>query len=479
MLSWLSRLPAPLLYALSVGLEKSFALLTIPLMAAYLSPESYGYFDVAVACSEVVILVIGLGLTEQLIRFASTAGSAPEEAGVAGEIMGCALVFASVGSILALLFAPVLKTALTLQIGLPALQFMLVAACLNNLIVLPMAWLRLRDNAQAYLCVVVARTLCQVAGMAVALTLGYGADGVLISNGMILTAFALGLGYQQALATPFRISRERFLQVARYGAPLLGAMLAMFLLGSANRLFLAQSVSPDLMGQFGLASRLALATGLLLYPLELWWLPKRIAALQEHGGLERSSDVWGIGVAILILSAMGVALLAPVFIAAFLPATFVGAIALLPLLTVTQGLHAVSGLTEVGSYARDTGYRVLLIDVCGALVAVLGFVLLIPAFGVYGAISAVVVAQLVRIGAYVFDGRTLAPIRYRWWSMLACSLVGAAFVAFAPEASDYLARIAWSVLAIGCVVGLVLLSGLVHLTGLAGVWTARSEVGTV
>lgn len=476
MFAWLSKLPAPILYVVSVALEKSFALITIPLMAAYLSPESYGYFDVAVALSEVVILIFGLGLTEQLIRFASTANTRTEESKVSGEIMGCALVIALTGAAIALFIAPTLKELLSLEIGLPALMFMLVAACLNNLIVLPMTWLRLKDDAGSYLCVVLLRTLAQVCGIALALTLGLGADGVLISNGVVLTVFALVLTLQQSRVTPFRISLKRFAQIGSYGAPLLGAMLAMFLLGSANRLFLSQSVSPEMMGQFGLASRLALATALLLYPLELWWLPKRIAVLKSKEGLQQSADVWGIGVAILILSATGVALLAPVFISAFLPIVFVGAIAILPFLVFTESLHALSGLTEVGSYAREAGYRVLMIDSAGAIVAVVGFILLIPEYGAYGAITSVAAAQLFRIAAYVADGKALAPITYRWWGTLACSVVAVGFVNLAPNPSDYMASIAWTVFATLSLAAIALLTGLVRPTFLMAVWFRRGSI---
>jgi len=461
MFAKLAKLPAPLIYAASVALERSFSLITIPLMAAYLSPGAYGNFDVAVACSELAIMIVGLGMIEQLIRFASTAESPEAEARCAGEVMGCAMVTASLGAFIALLIAPDVQTALSLEIGLPALQFMLVAACLNNLIALPTSWLRLRDDAVGYLYVVVSRTVCQVAGMALALTQGWGADGVLISNALVLIAFSAWLTYRQAKTTPFSLSRTRFAQVGSYGAPIVGAMIAMFMLVSANRLFLSQSVSPEVLGQFGLAARLSLATVLLLYPLELWWLPKRIAALKEPGGLERSAEVWGAGLGILILSAMGVSLLAPVFIHAFLPQTFIGAITLLPLLVVTQCLHAIAGMTEVGSYARETGYRVLMIDVVGAAVAITGFMLLIPTYGAYGAIGAVVIAQLVRISGYVIDGKALAPIHYRWWRGIIVAITATAFVSFAPDAGDYASRFAWTLLASIAVLAAMVLAGLV------------------
>ena len=102
MLARLAKLPAPLIYAASVALERSFSLITIPLMAAYLSPGAYGNFDVAVACSELAIMIVGLGMIEQLIRFASTANSADEEARCAGEVMGCAMLTATCGALAAL-----------------------------------------------------------------------------------------------------------------------------------------------------------------------------------------------------------------------------------------------------------------------------------------------------------------------------------------------------------------------------------------
>ncbi len=466
MLARLAKLPAPLIYAASVALERSFSLITIPLMAAYLSPAAYGNFDVAVACSELAIMIVGLGMIEQLIRFASTADSAEAETRCVGEVMGCALVTATLGSLVALLVAPELKAALSLEIGLPAIQFMLVAACLNNMMALPTAWLRLQDDAIGYLQVVVTRTFCQVAGMTFALTQGYGADGVLISNAVVLIAFSIWLTYRQAQSTPFRISGKRFAQVGSYGAPVVGAMIAMFMLGSASRLFLSQSVSPDVLGQFGLAARFSLATILLLYPLELWWLPKRIAALKEPGGLERSAEVWGMGLGILVLSAMGVSLVVPIFIHAFLPATFLGAIALLPLLVITQCMHAISGITEVGSYARDTGYRVLLIDVVGAVVAIIGFVLLIPNYGAHGAIAAIVIAQTVRIVGYVVDGKTLAPIRYRWWQGSVVALAAVGFVVFAPEAGDYGGRLLWTLFASISLLVVMPITGLVSITNI-------------
>ena len=453
-MTWLSRLPAPVIYAISAALEKSFALLTIPLMAAYMSPADYGNFDVTVVAADLVVLLVGLGMAEQLIRFSSTAPNVAEEKRCAGEITGAALLIAVVATALVLVFAPTLQALLGLQVHIIALVAILIASCFSNLIELPLTWLRLQNNAQSFLNIVLCRTLLQVTGMAIALTNGYGAEGVLIANSIVLVGFSLYLLIQQHRDTPIALSRQRCAQIASYGAPVLAAMLAMYLLGGASRLFLAQSEPSEVVGHYGLAARFGLATVLLLYPLELWWLPKRIAVLREPNGLLQSAQVWGIAMAILTLSAMGVSLLAPVFVVAFLPATYAGAIALIPLLVITQSLHATAGLTEVGSYARETGYRIMFIDATAAVLAVLTFFLFIPDYGVYAAAGGVALGQCIRIVGYAVDGAHLAPIPYPWFSALVTIVAATLAVAYAPAAESIISRLGWTV-------GAVLLVGLV------------------
>ncbi|MFX8453511.1 hypothetical protein ABTL48_21175, partial [Acinetobacter baumannii] len=82
-----------------------------------------------------------------------------------------------------------------------------------------------------------------------------------------------------------------------------------------------------------------LATPLLLQPFLLWWSPRRIAALHRPGGLDESRWAWGLGYSVLVLSALAIALAAPVFIALFLPKSYAGASVFLPLVVVVCALN--------------------------------------------------------------------------------------------------------------------------------------------
>ena len=72
------RLSPPVAYVASVAVDKGFSIISIPLLAAYLAPSSYGRLDVAVSLIESVGLVMSFGMADTLARFSSVAGSESE-----------------------------------------------------------------------------------------------------------------------------------------------------------------------------------------------------------------------------------------------------------------------------------------------------------------------------------------------------------------------------------------------------------------
>ncbi|MFK9842411.1 hypothetical protein ACJENN_25500, partial [Escherichia coli] len=80
----------------------------------------------------------------------------------------------------------------------------------------------------------------------------------------------------QLRSTGIELSWVAARQLGLYGLPLVGSALAMFALGSCNRWFLSGNVPDADIAFLGLASKLALATPLLLQPFLLWWSPRRI-----------------------------------------------------------------------------------------------------------------------------------------------------------------------------------------------------------
>ena len=438
------RLPPPVAYIISVLFEKGFALITIPLMAAHLTPRDYGRLDVAVSLIEFIGLVMSFGMGDTLVRFAATASGTKDQKRCAAELLTGALLIAAVFGLAVQLAVPAIAQALNINVSISALRWALLGATLSALVDMPMVWMRIQGRAGPYALYMGARSLLQVILMWLALTAGWGSDGILIANGTAVLAFtgivAGGMIAQTGLAFSWRALK----QIGNYGVPLVFASLAMFALGSCNRWFLSGNVPDADIGYLGLATKLALAAPMLLQPFALWWNPRRIAALSRPGGIEESTWAFGLGYSVLIISALGVALTGPIFIQFALPKAYAGAIAYLPFVIFLCVLHELNTLCNTGAFAHHKGYRVLQANVVGALTGIAGYALLAPTYGIPGVIAATAVGQSVRLTVALWTGYALAPIPYPIVASTTVFALAAAAVWFAPDPSALGARILWT-----------------------------------
>jgi O-antigen/teichoic acid export membrane protein len=459
----LAKVPPPVAYIVSVAFDKGFSIITIPLVAAYLVPRDYGRLDVAVSLIEFTGIVMGFGMGETLIRFASTAGDDDARRRAGAELIGAALIVAVTLGAAIQIAAPAMAQWLAISVDLSALRLGLVAATVSALIEMPLVWLRLEGRAGRFLAFSVLRSLLQVLLLWLVLRAGWGADGILIANGVSVILLAAVLGAMQIHATGIALSVTALRRVGNYGVPIVGAMLAMFALGSLNRWFLSGRVPDAEIAFFGLAFKLALAAPLLLQPFALWWNARRIAALSSPNGLEESAWAWGLGYSVLTISALGVALVGPVFIEIALPKSYAGASIYLPFVVAICFLNELNTLCNAGAYARATGLAVLATNVAGALAAVAGYALLTPVYGVPGAIAAMIAGHVVRLSLFLWLGRELAPIRY---PVLPAAIVLAVCVGaiwLAPASTAIAARLAWTSLAVVVVAALQVALGLLRI----------------
>lgn len=460
----LARLPTPVIYLISVVATKAVSLITIPIMAAYLSPADYGDYDVAVSFIEFILLTLGLAIGATLIRFASTAENEEAARQCARELVGTALCIVIVFGIPVIYYGPILLDQLGIRTNHFALRILIAGAAISAMIELPLFWLRLKDRAITFFTVVLARTLAQALLTWFILSQGFGVPGVMISNGLVLLAIAAVLLFMQIRDTGIAVSRSALGHIIFYGLPIVGADLAMFGLGNANKLFMPPYVSSETIAHFGLAARLALIVSLATTPFDLWWIPKRIASLTQPGGLELGARMWGNGIAITILAATAVALGAPIIVHLLLPTSYVGTIAYIGPLVIIQSMHIATLFSNVGSYARKHGSYVFGIEVFSATIAIAGYFLLIPMMGVYGVLVAMAVGQICRFSLHLWFGQELAPLPYPWLAAITCIAVAFILVIIAPPNDWIVWRFLYTFLSLVLVAVTIVASGLVKLS---------------
>jgi O-antigen/teichoic acid export membrane protein len=411
MLRLLQSMRAFWLFGASILFTKGMSLVTIPLITGHLAPSDYGRLELVSSVVEAFAIVMNLGLADSLFRFAAPAPDA-ERRNVAAGLTGMAVTLAVVvGALLQVgvfMFAP--------RFGLAFVQTPLAigmaAATISGLIELPLAWIRLRGGAGAFLAFTVARTLLQVATMTVTLKAGFGVVGLLAGSASVDALIAATLLTSQIRECGIHLDRGTFERAGRYSLPLIGGALSMFVLGSCDRWFLAGAVPPATLGFYGLAVKLSLITPLAIQPFGLWWYARRIAVLREPGGLDSSARGVAIGMTLLAVGAIASCVGAPLLVQGLLPQAYRAALPFIPWLVIASILNESCSLTNVGAYAGHHAYRVLGVNAAGAAVALTGYAILIHPYGVSGAIAATIAGQTVRLVLYLATGRRDAPIRY-------------------------------------------------------------------
>ncbi len=432
-LSWL--IP----YALSVLVTKGMSLLTIPLVTRYLSTHDYGQLELVSSLIEVAGIVLTFSVADVLFRLVpqnDEAGSKRAAAAIAG---GAIVLAVTIGALL----QGALWTTSLLPAGIDVrmVSVGLFTASLSALIELPLAWLRSRTQPRRFLVFTGSRSLLQAGLMALTLTQGYGALGILVGNCAVDCLLATGLLIRQARATGISLDLQIFARAVRYGAPLVCSALAMFVLGACDRWFLVASVTAGEIALYALAAKLAMIVALAVQPFGLWWYARRISVLRSESGLARSADAVAVGFLLLTCGGVLVAAASPILIRLALPAAYAPAATLIPALVAIVALNESCSLLNVGSYLGVRATGPLIVNSMGATTALVGYIFLAPVYGVNGAIIATLAGHSVRIIGFIIHGRLHAPIPYRVGLICAQISIACLSIIFLPNDAGVLSTI--------------------------------------
>lgn len=409
-------------YAASVVLTKGVALITIPLLTQHLTPADYGALELVSSVIEIAALILSFSAADLLFRFTGTSNETEARQNAAAIAGGALLLSILVGGLLQLLVLtarPHLKDIIDVDL----LSIGILCASFSALIELPLAWLRSRGSARTFLIYVSIRALLQTAMMALTLTQGYGAFGVIAGNAVVDAIFSLVLLIRQYKETGISIDTNLFRRAAQYGWPLLGGAMAMFILGNCDRWFLAGVVTKEALAHYALAAKLATIVALSMQPFGLWWNARRMRVLMELGGYTTSATAITWGFACLSIGAIWVAIGVPPLIRIALPEAYHPAIDWLPWLILIVAMNETSSLFNVSAYLGKMTTPALVINTSGAAVALAGYILLTPTWGVSGAIAATIAGHSVRLIGYVLHGMRHAPIPYNWTRMLIIAII--------------------------------------------------------
>jgi O-antigen/teichoic acid export membrane protein len=412
MLTLSPALKQALLYSMGLLIMKSVSLVLVPIVTRHLPPVEYGTLEILVTIANLGTIILGFGLADSLYRFAGQAESENEKKTVCANIFTLAIIIGLGAGIVVQLLAPLIGSFLPGAITQTQLRLILLTLSLEGCIAIPLAWLRMGDGVKQFLWFSCGKALLQAAMTITALQMGFGVTGVLVSGTVSASLLALALIYLQWQQTGLAFDAPFWKKIMVYGGPLIFSGIAAFAMGGLDRLLIAEKVGIAQMAAYAIAVKFATITSLMLQPYSMWWFPKRFSLLGSPAQKQENArlSALGVGYGFIVAAAMGI--VAPVAITLMVPESYHGATVFAPYLVLIVALRYSSDFLNIGCFLNRTGNLPMLINMGGALMAVLGFFTLIPLLGIPGAILSMVMAQLARLALFYHFSNKAMPLPY-------------------------------------------------------------------
>jgi O-antigen/teichoic acid export membrane protein len=426
-LSLLPKVPKAVLemgyYAGGLVAQRLIGLLLLPINTHYLSPAEFGHLEVLLAFSDVGSLVFALALPATLSRFVGSVEGWNERRLICARIFGVAGLIAVALGGSSLLLAGVIAQWLPGNATSGEIRLVLAALTMEGLLGTGLTWLRIRGNAPAFLTLTLGRSVLYAVLAIVLLMSGFGVPGLLMAGAAASIVEALATARVVLPDTGITLRGIQWWSLAIFTGPLLLSGIVGFALGSFDRWVLIEWVAPAQLGLYGVATRVGGFTAAVLQPFHMWWMPKRFIVLAEEGGARRSASTVALGLVITMLGAAGVTLGGPLLIRLLTSPSFYGASQYVGWLAIIAAIQEAGALLEVGCYLRRDGLAPLLFQVVSGATAIALYFLLIPPFGVAGAIAATLVAQVVRTLLCYFISEVYVHLPYPFIPLAAVTIV--------------------------------------------------------
>lgn len=372
--------------------SKAIAFIMIPLYTVWLSPSEYGITDLLQTYNQILILFLGLGITEALIVFPinKSKSEITEQFSTAFLfLVGFHIVFAIGYFVLSLL-------------DLKGVYFDYIWYALGFLLTNSM--LRLFQN---FCCGINKMSVFSFTGIISAVCLAllsfllipkYGVVGFLSANiisSLITIVFIVFYSRAFTYFSIKSISKSSLIEQLKYSIPLIPNSLMWWLILGLNRPLMEKYVGVAIIGLFAIASKIPSLIDMLYNIFQQAWLVTVTKEIDNEDFSGYYSRLMDYTISIQCLVCMVLMFFSDWIIQTFCDARYIEASIYVPILClgiIFSNLSTFSG--TVFNASKKTKYLFYSILISAIVSVVLNFIL-IPSIGVWGAIASILLSHII------------------------------------------------------------------------------------
>lgn len=416
-------------YGASMGLVRFGWVLLLPFYWQKLTPADYGIIGIAQLLQVVLGPILSIGLHDGIQRFFHEWSDDERPRYVAALWMVSLVLSILVCGTLDWV-GPWLFDKLFSQVPFdPYLRITLWAAFFTNLSAFPLAILRSRERLRTFSVVTILAFLSQATlTLYFVLGLDMGAQGYLL--GVLLSAILMGGVYVFLMLREcrFKFTMRHILQPLGYSLPTVPVAILDGTASLFDRFFLDKHVPLAQIGLYNLGNQFGSAFNFFNQTLKTSWLPFLYRVVSEReDGPEVLSRYAVYYLALLAVPALAISLLSKELIELIGNPRYYGVYTYVPGFVLIYYIQSIAAAMGRGMDLAKKTHLWPVVPISAIVVSLAGLSILVPHYGLWGAIAALVVAALVRVTVQVWLSVRYYPRPLRLRRLSAIWLVGMLF----------------------------------------------------
>lgn len=403
------------IYAFGTILAKGVGFIMLPVYTRVLTTVDYGILEILALSTDVLGMLVGLGVRQAVLRYYYLYETQEERNGVISTAAMLLLLIFGLTGALGLAFAGTL-TDILLGPGEPVrfVRLAVIAFALGALGEIPGVYLQARQRSQAFVASNLARLVLALSlNILFVVIMRLGVAGIFMST--IIASIVVG-GYmvvQMLRETGMRFVGPRARELIAFGAPLMVWQVGSFVLHFSDRYFLRYNRTLADVGLYALGYKLSMLLGtFVIGPFNNIWSAKSLEIAQREGdganailgSIMRQFNI------VLVSIALMLALFATDVIHLVLGAEFHSADRVVPILVIAMVFFGYRQISQVGALIAGRPGLIAWSTTVAAGGAILLNLLLIPPYGAMGAAVATAAAFGVEFVVMLLLSKRVHPV---------------------------------------------------------------------
>ncbi|KJS28685.1 MAG: hypothetical protein VR64_23480 [Desulfatitalea sp. BRH_c12] len=406
----------------------------IPVYTHYLSPSDYGINELVGLTTEIIGIVLGLGISDAIYRFYYD----KSETDSPNTVFSTACIGITLSSFLLLALIgffskPIASVVLEERSQYIYILLALATLWFNQQVNFIYTYLRINEASTKYLVVSLLKLITALSlNIFFIVGMKMGVLGLFISNCITAAFFAFCLYPFLLYRIGIRFSWGIAQKMLRFSLPVIPSNLASLAVNASDRYFIKVFLSIADAGIYGLGYKLGnIVFYLVRVPFMQIWDPRKYALYSQGAPKELFAQVATYFAGMMIYVGLGISIFVHDVIQIISPAEYWSAARYVPAVTLCYVIYAMDHHVGFGILvAKKTEYWTLVNLFMGAINIGLNF-LLIPTYGVWGAVGATFISLTFKVVCLYAIGKRFFNIPFEWFRLT--FMLGAAVLLYAAR----------------------------------------------